>query len=88
LPTGHIHIFKLSIGCKEALHTIPFIKGRNASRMSDSLKQTKILKEYEKQGDEIVQQMTRVLMKAQKKADNLTYRKLLEEFEGIKESTD
>lgn len=43
--------------------------------------QEKILKEYEKQGDEIIRQMLNVLMRTQKKIDNEAYRKILEKLE-------
>ncbi|MCX8009347.1 MAG: hypothetical protein N3A54_06675 [Patescibacteria group bacterium] len=43
--------------------------------------QAKVLKDYEKQGDEIIRQMLNVLMRAQKKVDNVAYRKLLEQIQ-------
>ena len=49
--------------------------------MQDEQNQAKILKEYQKQGEEITRQMMNVLMRAQKKIDNAAYRKLLEEIQ-------
>lgn len=45
------------------------------------INQAKILKDYEKQGEEIMRQMLNVLMRAQKKVDNVAYRKLLEQIQ-------
>jgi len=43
--------------------------------------QAKILKEYKKQGGEIMRQMLNVLMRTQKKIDSEAYRKMLEKIE-------
>lgn len=41
----------------------------------------KILSEYEKEGEKIISKMLNVLMRAQRKADDLKYRRTLEALE-------
>lgn len=43
--------------------------------------QNKILKEYEAQAEKIISQMLQVLIRAQRKKDDLAYRKILEKLQ-------
>lgn len=50
---------------------------------SDKDKQ-KILNQYEKDGEEIINKMLQILLRAQRKIDDVAYRKTLEKVEGDK----
>lgn len=47
----------------------------------DPQNQNKILKEYETQAEAIISKMLQVLIRAQRKKDDLAYRKILEKLQ-------
>lgn len=49
--------------------------------MQNVQSQEQILKDYEKQGNEIITQMLNVLIRAQRKTDDVSYRKILEKLQ-------
>jgi len=52
--------------------------------MKSNIDKQKILDQYEKDGEEIINKMLQVLMRAQRKVDDPAYKKVLEELERQK----
>lgn len=50
-------------------------------KVSVNTKEEKIIEEYEKQGNEIIQKMLTVVIRAQRKIDDAAYRKTLEKIQ-------
>ena len=49
--------------------------------MDNKQNQEKILKDYEKQADDIISKMINVLVRAQRKIDDIAYRRILEKLQ-------
>ena len=52
--------------------------------MNDSKQQEQILRQYIDESEEILQEMRRIVLRAQRKVDDESYRKALENIEKLK----
>lgn len=50
--------------------------------MKNKSGQEKILAKYEKRGEEIIQKMLSIITRAQRKVDEISYRKIMEKIES------